>query len=51
MMAENNEPCRLKFPYEVEEIVTSRLILRPMCDEDIEYFHDIRTRPEVMKWT
>lgn len=50
-MAENNEPCRPVFPYQVEKIVTSRLILRPMRDEDIEYFYDIRTRPDVMKWT
>jgi RimJ/RimL family protein N-acetyltransferase len=51
MMAENNQPGRPIFPYQVEKIVTSRLILRPMCDEDIEYFYEIRTRPEVMKWT
>lgn len=32
-------------------VTTERLILRPLVPEDLEQIHDLRTQPEVMRWT
>ncbi|RKU48366.1 hypothetical protein DL546_008976 [Coniochaeta pulveracea] len=34
-----------------KQVTTSRLLLRPLCQEDLPALYELRTQPEVMAWT
>ncbi|KIY01026.1 uncharacterized protein Z520_03692 [Fonsecaea multimorphosa CBS 102226] len=42
---------RPDFPVPASPITTARLLLRPIQQSDLEDFHVLRTKIEVMKWT